>query len=233
MVAGQERLELVGAVGPAVADDLDVVGDLRVAASPVAEQVVDDREEPVLGRVPGLEQVVVEADVVDRGDRDVGVGVRREQQPLGLGRELARLAQQLDAGLLRHPLVADDQRDRVGRAAPATRAARAPGRPTSPTARGTPSRTAASGRGSARPTPAGRRRRSGSSAGSCVRPPGRTRVGSRADSGVAALLLDAGHRGRVVDPVVVERLLHRVATDPALLGQRRPGPGRPPTPRRS
>ena len=89
VVAGEERLQLVGAVRPAVADHLDVVGDLRVAASPVAEQVVDHREQPVLGRVPRLEQVVVEADVVDRGDRDVGVGVRREQQALGLRRDVA------------------------------------------------------------------------------------------------------------------------------------------------
>ena len=39
--------------------------------------------------------------------------------------------------------------------------------------------------------------------------------------GVAALLLDAGHRGRVVDAVVVERLLHGVAAD---LAPPRPAP---------
>ena len=40
----------------------------------------------LLGRVPRLEQVVVEADVVDRLDRHVGVGVRGEQDELGVGR---------------------------------------------------------------------------------------------------------------------------------------------------
>jgi hypothetical protein len=59
----------MGAVGPAVADDLDVVGDLGMTAAPVTDQVVDDREEPLLGRIPRLEQVVVEADLVDRRDR--------------------------------------------------------------------------------------------------------------------------------------------------------------------
>lgn len=61
--------------------------------------------------VPGLEQVVVEADVVDRTDGGVGVGVGGEQQLLG-GRRL-RLGplEQLDAGHRRHALVGDDQGD--------------------------------------------------------------------------------------------------------------------------
>ena len=82
VVAGEERLDLVAAVGPAVPDHPDVGGVVGVGPPPVAEQVVDDRVEPLLGRVPRLEQVVVEADVVDRLDRDVGVGVRGEQQEL-------------------------------------------------------------------------------------------------------------------------------------------------------
>ena len=56
---------------------------------PVVEQVVEDREEPLLGRRPRLHQVVVEPDVVDRLDRDVGVGVGGEQHELGVrGRRL-------------------------------------------------------------------------------------------------------------------------------------------------
>src|SRR3569623_1852096 len=56
------------------------------------------------------------------------------------------------------------------------------------------------------------------------RAPGLRRpVRARSGSGVATLLLAPGHGGRVVDAVVVERLLHRVAADPSVLGQRGQG----------
>ena len=80
VVAGQEYLDVVAAIRPPVPDHPHVVGVVRVGLPPVAEQVVDDGVQPLLRRVPRLEQVVVEADVVDRLDRDVCVGVRREQQ---------------------------------------------------------------------------------------------------------------------------------------------------------
>jgi hypothetical protein len=38
------------------------------ARQPVGQQLVEHRVEPLLRRVPGLEQVVVEVDVVDRAD---------------------------------------------------------------------------------------------------------------------------------------------------------------------
>ena len=83
VVAGQERLDLVAALGPAVPDDAHARAvSSRWASPPVAQQVVDDRVEPLLGRVPRLEQVVVEPDVVDRLDRHVGVGVGGEQHEL-------------------------------------------------------------------------------------------------------------------------------------------------------
>ena len=82
VVAGQEGLDLVAALGPPVPDDADVGRVVRVGLRPVAEQVVDDGVEPLFGRIPRLEQVVVQADVVDRLDRDVGVGVRGEQEVL-------------------------------------------------------------------------------------------------------------------------------------------------------
>ena len=78
---------------------------------PVAQQVVEHREQPLLGRVPRLHQVVVEADVVDGLDGDVGVGVRRQQHALG-PRGVATglgLGQHLDAGHPRHPLVDGDE----------------------------------------------------------------------------------------------------------------------------
>ena len=55
----------MGVLGEAVADDAHAAGLERRAGLPVVEQVVDDRVELLLGRVPGLEQVVVERDLVD------------------------------------------------------------------------------------------------------------------------------------------------------------------------
>ena len=63
----------------------------RRAGLPGRQQVLDHREELLLGRVPGLEQVVVERHLVDRRDRRLGVGVGGQQHPLGLGDDLARL----------------------------------------------------------------------------------------------------------------------------------------------
>ena len=113
VVAGQERLDLIAALGPAVPDHADVDLGERVLGAPVVEQVVDDGVEPVLGRVPRLEQVVVQADLVDRRDRDVGVGVRRHQQVLRRRCVRARLGEQLDAGHAGHPLVGHHERDRA------------------------------------------------------------------------------------------------------------------------
>ena len=113
VVARQEGLDLVAAVRPAVPDDPHVRGVVRMLLPPVAEQVVEHGVEPLLRWVPRLQQVVVEADVVDRPDRDVGVGVGRQQQPLRLRRVGAGLLEQLDAGHARHALVGGDQGDRL------------------------------------------------------------------------------------------------------------------------
>ena len=112
VVAGQEGLHLVAAVGPPVVDHPDVGRLVGVLGVPVAEEVVDDGVEVLLGRVPRLEEVVVEADVVDRLDRHTGVGVRRQQQPLGAVGQAAFLGgrEGLDAGHVRHPLVDCDER---------------------------------------------------------------------------------------------------------------------------
>ncbi len=74
-----------------MADHAHAAGFERRARLPGREQVLDDREQLLLGRVPRLEQVVVERDLVDRRDRRLGVGVGGEQHPLGLGHDLARL----------------------------------------------------------------------------------------------------------------------------------------------
>ena len=109
-VAGQEVAQLVGVAREAVADDAHAAGLERRARLPGGEQVLDDGVELLLGRVPRLEQVVVERDLVDRGDGGVGVGVGGQQHALGVGDERARLDEVLGAGHARHALVGDQHR---------------------------------------------------------------------------------------------------------------------------
>ena len=117
VVAGEERLDLVAALRPAVADDPhDGVRGRGAPSRQSLSRSSSDRVQPLLGRVPRLQQVVVEADVVDRLDRDVGVGVRGEQHELGVGRVHARLLEELDAGHLRHALVGERSARPGGRA---------------------------------------------------------------------------------------------------------------------
>jgi len=113
VVTGQEHLDVVAAIGPPVPDHPHIGGMVRVGPPPVVKQVIDDRVQPLLGRIPRLEQVVVQADVVDRLDRDVRVSVRREQQVFRARRMGARLPEHFDARHLRHPLVSNDQRHRL------------------------------------------------------------------------------------------------------------------------
>ena len=80
---------------------------------PVVQQVVDHRVEALGGRVPRLEQVVVQTDVVDGLDGHVGVGVRGQQQQLRVRRVDPGGGEQLGPGHPRHPLIGGDQRDRL------------------------------------------------------------------------------------------------------------------------
>ena len=74
-----------------MADHPHPAGLQRRARLPGREQILDHREQLLLGRIPRLEQVVVERDLVDRGDRRLGVGVCGQQHALGVGDDLARL----------------------------------------------------------------------------------------------------------------------------------------------
>ena len=112
LVPRQEIARLVGLARPAVADDLDPVGRRGRLGPPGVEQVVDHRIQLLLGRIPGLEQVVVERDLVDRVDRGLGIGVGREQHAARLGGELERLLEQLHSRHARHALVDHQQRNR-------------------------------------------------------------------------------------------------------------------------
>ena len=80
---------------------------------PVFEQVVEHGVETLLGRVPRLHQVVVEADLIDRAHRRLGVRVRGKEHALRIGREGLGLRQQLDSRHPGHALVGDDQRHRI------------------------------------------------------------------------------------------------------------------------
>ena len=113
LVSGQEVAGVVRLARPPVPDHLDAVGVVRCVRPPRVEEVVDDRVELLVRRVPGLQQVVVERDAVDRVDRRLGVGVGGEEHALGLGGEPHRLLQELDARHLRHALVGEQQRDRI------------------------------------------------------------------------------------------------------------------------
>jgi hypothetical protein len=79
----------------------------------VCEEPVDHRVQLFLWRIPRLEQVVVQVDDIDRVDRGVGVGVRRQQHPAGERVDVHRLFEELDAAHLRHPVVGDEHCDGV------------------------------------------------------------------------------------------------------------------------
>ena len=129
-VAREEVAQVVGLLREAVADDAHPAGLERGAVLPGREEVLDDREELLLGRVPGLEQVVVEIDLVDRLDRGLGVGVGGEEHALGVGHELARLDEVVGTGHAGHALVGDQQRDLLAAGADLAQRGRAPRGPT-------------------------------------------------------------------------------------------------------
>ena len=80
---------------------------------PVLQEVVEHGVQPGVRRTPGLHQVVVEAELVDRPDGGLGVRVRREEHPLGLRGDLQGTGQELDAAHPRHALVDDQERHRL------------------------------------------------------------------------------------------------------------------------
>lgn len=83
-----------------------------MAGMPVTEQIVENRIELLLGRIPGLEDVVVEVQVVDGADRHLGIGVRGEKDGADIVEQLPCSPQHLKAGHLGHPLVRHHERQR-------------------------------------------------------------------------------------------------------------------------
>ena len=109
-VAREEVAQLVGGAREAVADQAHPARFERGAGLPRAHEVSDDREQLLLGWVPGLEQVIVEVDLVDRLDRRLGVGVGGEKHALGGGHELARAHEVVGSREAGHALVGHQQR---------------------------------------------------------------------------------------------------------------------------
>jgi hypothetical protein len=72
---------------------------------------IDDRVELLLRRLPRLEQVVVDIDKVDGGDRRVGVGVGRQQRPTGPWEQVHGGLKELDPAHLGHSVVGEHDRD--------------------------------------------------------------------------------------------------------------------------
>jgi hypothetical protein len=96
-----------------VADDLGFRDRAVVRRQPRLEQLVHHGVELLLWRVPGLEQVVVQVDDVDRVDRGVGVGVGGQQHAFRARVDVHRLLEELDPVHLRHAVVGQDHRHHV------------------------------------------------------------------------------------------------------------------------
>jgi len=77
LVAGKEVADRVRVLGETVTDDANA-GGRAVEGLPRLEQVGHHRVELLVRRLPRFLEVVVEADVVDRLDRRLGVGVRSQ-----------------------------------------------------------------------------------------------------------------------------------------------------------
>ena len=112
-VAGQEVAHLVGARRPAVAHHLGRGHRLVLGGAPQLDQLVQHRVELLVGRLPRLQQVVVEVDHVDRLDGRVGVGVGGQQGPPGVREQVHGLLQELQAAHLGHAVVGQQHRHQV------------------------------------------------------------------------------------------------------------------------
>ena len=160
LVAGQELADLRRAGRPAMAHHLRLRDRAVVARGPGLQLRVDDRVELLLGRIPRLEQVVVEVDDVDRLDRGAGVGVGRQQDAPRAGVDVHRRFEELQPAHLRHAVVGQQDRDRVAAQLHLRAARPAPARRTRRARCGGCRRSGGAGRGPPPATRWGRRRRS-------------------------------------------------------------------------
>ena len=109
LVSGEKIPCDVGLLRPAVADDADSLELRRMSGHPVVQHVVEHGEQALLWRIPRLDQIVIEADLIDRRDGGIGIGVGSEQRLLGIGKQPLGLDEQIDACKPRHPLIHQHQ----------------------------------------------------------------------------------------------------------------------------
>ncbi len=84
-----------------------------VVGDPIAQQIIELRIEMLVGRVPGLQEEIVDISLVDGADGGVGVGVSRKQGALGIGKDLLRLFQKAHSVHAGHALVDEKQCDPI------------------------------------------------------------------------------------------------------------------------
>ena len=111
LVARQVVTDVVAARRPPAGEQPQPLEGRSEVGDPVGEEVVEHRVELLFRRVPGLEDVLVEANGVDRLDRDIGVGVGGQENAFGVRLQLDGLGQELDPGHARHALVDHEQTD--------------------------------------------------------------------------------------------------------------------------
>src|SRR4029453_18498312 len=95
-------------------DHLDAAVARPVLRAPVVEELFDDGVQMLLGWIPGLLQVIVDLRAVDGGDGRIRVSVRRQQRTPGIRKQLPGLREKADAIETGHPLIREQQRDRLG-----------------------------------------------------------------------------------------------------------------------
>ena len=78
-VAREEFLRRERLGRPLGAEHANAVEGWPRTGAPLGEEIVEHGVEPLLWRIPGLDEIVVEPEVVDAGNRDVGIGVRGEE----------------------------------------------------------------------------------------------------------------------------------------------------------
>ena len=98
---------------PARSEDPDPVERGWDVGQPVGEKIVENRIQIGVGRIPRLEEVVVEVDFVDRLDCSIRIRIGREQHPLCVRVSGTGLDKKLGARHCGHSLIDEKQRDDV------------------------------------------------------------------------------------------------------------------------
>jgi hypothetical protein len=98
---------------PASTDELQAVISGLMSVVPGGDEIVEDRVELVLWRIPGLGQVVVDACGVDGTDGGFGVCIRGEEYALRVRVERDGFFEEVDAGHAGHALVGEEEGDDI------------------------------------------------------------------------------------------------------------------------